>query len=605
MQNNMLKIIAVATLFAGCFTLSVWGYVMANLGLAEAVYRSIQLLVLEANFDGLTGPLSWQLEMARFLLPLFTVLAVISLLLSYFRRQWLLLRSQFFYPDAIFFGIGRTARAIVMSLPEKRRLLAIDVAAHSDIAQRLMAIHKLLVLEGDATDSRLLRRLPLFQSNDIYVFTGDDKLDLGIALTLCDYMASHTKPGQQLPKLIVDIDDAILLQTAQSEPSFARYRECGGEILWFSARRQAARAVLLEHPVLDKPSSAQQTVHVAIVGFDELQQDVVRQILRTSVYLRTNKLHFSVFCAETETYQRFVAKHASLFSAEQFDQQTAGILPLASIKLFTNDPAATQHQQVQQALEIAGHPFDVVYIHADSDYNALFHSQRILQALLSLNQQARVVCMLNGSHFSASHDAEAFIARAGDAYQGIRLFHCREALVQRGEGYPGEKMDSLGLSIHNAYNAIHRKLQPGENRWDNFESHLLAYYPQSKIEWQTKLSPQFMWSSRFAGDHLPVKIRELGFDLSDYNSASGQQKQELHSQIEMAITANLQQLMELEHRRFVAERLVDGWVYGAVTQKALKINNTLIPYNQLADVEKSKDEAMIRVLLILITEDST
>lgn len=68
----------------------------------------------------------------------------------------------------------------------------------------------------------------------------------------------------------------------------------------------------------------------------------------------------------------------------------------------------------------------------------------------------------------------------------------------------------------------------------------------------------------------------------------------------MAVIGNLQQLKELEHRRFVAERLVDGWVYGSVTQKSLKINNTLIPYHQLPAGEKSKDEAMIRVLPLLI-----
>lgn len=602
MQNNLLKIIAVTTLFLCCFTLSVWGFVSANLDWPEAIYRSIQLLVLEANFDGLAGPLSWQLEMARFLLPLFTVMAVISLLLGYFKRQWLLLRSQFFYPDAIFLGIGRTARAIALSLPEKRRLLAVEASAHSEIAQQLMAAHKLLLLEGDATDSRLLHRLPLFQSKDIYIFTGDDERDLSIALMLCQHMTSQAKPGQPLPKLIVDIDDSILLQTAQAEPFFTHYRELGGEILWFSARRQAARALLQQHPVLNQPSRAQQKVHVAVVGFGELAQDVIRQILRTSVYLNTNKLHISVFTTDSTAYQRFVAQHAQLFAAVSTDNQTAGTLPLAGISLVATVPAATQQQQVQHALEVTGQPFDIVYVHADSDYNALFYSQRMQQALVSLGQQARIVCMLTGSHFPSARDAEAFTVKGGDAYQGICLFHSREVLVQSGEGYPGEYMDRLGLTIHNAYKAIYREIKPGESRWDNFAFHLSASYPKSKIEWQTKLAPEFMWSSRFAGDHLPVKIRELGFELKDYIAASGQQKTELHSQIVTAIEANLQQLMELEHRRFVAERLVDGWVYGAVTQKALKINNTLIPYHQLSEHEKSKDEAMIRVLPLLIAE---
>ncbi len=600
MQNNILKITVVATLFMVCFTLSIWGYLVANLGWPEAIYRSIQLLVLEANFDGVTEPLSWQLEIARFLLPLFTVLAIVSLLLSYFRRQLLLLRIQFFYPNAIFFGIGRTARAIALSLPEKRRLLAIDMASHSDIALSLMGIHKLLLLEGDATDSRLLRRLPLFQTKDIYVFTGDDHRDLVIAMTLCDYLMAHAKSGQKLPKLIVDIDDEIFLQTAQSEPSFVRYRQRGGEILWFSARRQAARALLHKYPVLNKSSKINQIVHVAIVGFDELQQDVVRQILRTCVYLYSKKLHITVFSEDFENYQKFIKRHESLFGLDQSDPQSASIVPLASISHFENSPEASQHQQIQQAIDCVGCPFDVVYVHSESDYQCLFHSQRFQQGLFSLNKHSRVVCMLSGSHFSSSLSAENFISGTNGSYTEIWLFHCREALLQKGEGYPGEYMDSLGVKIHNAYTTIENTPELQQNIWDNFAQHFSESLSETKHIWQTKLSPQLMWSSRFAGDHLPVKLRELGFDVNQLQVEANFNENGPLDEIRVVIENNLELLMELEHRRFIAERLVDGWIYGPVSQRALKINSTLIPYNQLPEREKSKDQAMIRVLPWLI-----
>ncbi|GGW54565.1 hypothetical protein [Alishewanella tabrizica] len=645
MQRNILNIVAITTLFITCFSISVWGYWLENLGFFEAVYRSIQLLVLNANFDAISLPMSWQLEIARFCLPLFPVLAVVGLLLNYFKRQWLILRSHFFSPDAIFFGIGRTAHAISISLPKSRRLLVVDLTSKNDIIERLMSMHTILFIEADATSSRVLSRLPLMKTKDIYIFTGDDQKDLDIALMICEHINSQASDKTSIPKLIVDVDDHILLQMAQSEPSFAYYRAKGGEIQWFSAQRKAARALLQQFSVLDKPSNPQQTVHVAIVGFDDFQQYVIKQILQTSIYLHANKLHISVFTAEVDTYHRFVMQHASLFSGDKDHLQSPGILPLATLNLFVTDLSATQQQQVKKAVELVGNSFDIVYVHAETDYNALFHSQRIKQAILSLGLSSRIVCMMNGSHFFRLQDAQAFTSKSDEVYKDIYLFHCRESLVQSGENYPGEKMDRLGLIIHNAYKAnglryelarlngrdkvivaelllekLYKKCASSNNfnvlvrslleqswnvinnfdlqNWDHFINVTSALYPLSQYEWQSHLAPEFIWSSCSAADHLSIKIRDIGFELNEYISEADKNMEEL----EEAIADNLEQLKELEHRRFVAERLVDGWVYGPTTERALKINETMVPYKELPEKEEIKDESIVRVLPRLIKE---
>lgn len=653
MQRNILNIVVITTLFITCFSISVWGYWLENLGFFEAVYRSIQLLVLNANFDAISLPMSWQLEIARFCLPLFPVLAVVGLLLNYFMRQWLILRSHFFSPDAIFFGIGRTAHAISISLPKNRRLLVVDLASKTDTIVRLMSMHTILFIEADATNRSILSRLPLMKTKDIYIFTGDDQKDLDIALVISRHIISQAKEKTSIPKLIVDVDDHILLQMAQSESSFADYRAKGGEIQWFSAQRKAARALLQQFPVLDKPSSPQQTVHVAIVGFDDFQQDVIKQILQTSIYLHAEKLHISVFTAEVDAYQRFVMQYAPLFAGENDNLQSPGILPLATLNLFVTDLSATQQQQVKKAVELVGNSFDIVYVHAETDYNALFHSQRIKQAILSLGLSSRIVCMLNGSHFFRLQDAQAFTQKRDlqdnqikpkPAYKDICLFHCRESLVQSGENYPGEKMDRLGLVIHNYYKAIQlrnelaikkeRKIDDVKEfleklyvncasshkfsgllnnlleqsweviknldvkDWMHFNKVTSVLYPLSQYEWQSNLESEFIWSSCSAADHLSIKIRELGFELNDYISEPDKNMKSL----EEALEDNLEQLKELEHRRFIAERLVEGWVYGLATEKPLKINNTMVPYNQLSESEKMKDEALVRALPRLIKE---
>jgi hypothetical protein len=72
----------------------------------------------------------------------------------------------------------------------------------------------------------------------------------------------------------------------------------------------------------------------------------------------------------------------------------------------------------------------------------------------------------------------------------------------------------------------------------------------------------------------------------------------------------LTKLMKLEHRRFVVERLVDGWLptdpvasdnaeeskRRTKRNKALRLNETLVPYDKLPEDQKLKDRLIIECI---------
>ncbi len=62
----------------------------------------------------------------------------------------------------------------------------------------------------------------------------------------------------------------------------------------------------------------------------------------------------------------------------------------------------------------------------------------------------------------------------------------------------------------------------------------------------------------------------------------------------------LELLAEMEHRRWNAEMLLNGWIYGEVRNEALKIHDNIIPYSKLEDPIKKYDrEAVQNIPLIL------
>jgi len=56
----------------------------------------------------------------------------------------------------------------------------------------------------------------------------------------------------------------------------------------------------------------------------------------------------------------------------------------------------------------------------------------------------------------------------------------------------------------------------------------------------------------------------------------------------------LEHLSEAAHKVWMEGKLRDGWKYGSVTDKAKKIHNCLVPYEQLTEADKESDRDMVR-----------
>jgi hypothetical protein len=57
---------------------------------------------------------------------------------------------------------------------------------------------------------------------------------------------------------------------------------------------------------------------------------------------------------------------------------------------------------------------------------------------------------------------------------------------------------------------------------------------------------------------------------------------------------NIERMAELEHGRFCAERLAQGWRYGSENDFQRKINDTLVEWTKLDDGVKGYDREAVR-----------
>ncbi|MDH7487213.1 MAG: RyR domain-containing protein [Anaerolineae bacterium] len=134
-----------------------------------------------------------------------------------------------------------------------------------------------------------------------------------------------------------------------------------------------------------------------------------------------------------------------------------------------------------------------------------------------------------------------------------------------------ELRESLGRAIHEAF----RQLQAGRR----------ASEDPSLAEWNALLE-NLKESNRQQADHMAEKLRQIGCTV--HRVASGQVSPITFTESEVEVMA------EMEHGRWVAERLLDGWTRGEKRDVYRKTNPYLVPWSALPDDVKEWDRETVR-----------
>lgn len=54
-----------------------------------------------------------------------------------------------------------------------------------------------------------------------------------------------------------------------------------------------------------------------------------------------------------------------------------------------------------------------------------------------------------------------------------------------------------------------------------------------------------------------------------------------------------------QHEQWMLTRIADGWVYGPKTDRAAKINQCLVPYDELPEAQRRKDDLFLGIVRVM------
>jgi len=116
--------------------------------------------------------------------------------------------------------------------------------------------------------------------------------------------------------------------------------------------------------------------------------------------------------------------------------------------------------------------------------------------------------------------------------------------------------------------------------------------PDKVEDWES-LSETMKMSNRYQAYHTNIKLGFLGY-IVDINSNTDKININ-YSESQLGVLA------QMEKRRWNAERLLSGWIYGREKIPDLKIHHDLVPWEELDEIAKQKDRDTVSNITNTIT----
>lgn len=588
-QNKGYTIYFLLSIF---FCLGLWGYREQHYSFVDGLYNSIKLIVI----NGEEHAPNWQIELARFALPLFTIVAVVKLFLQVIGQKLTFLSLKLFPPRMVVFGTTKLAFVSSMLIKHPGRKLFVDVSKDGiDYYGELPNRHyKLLHLPELSFEQ--LNSLNLKSAKTIYIVAQQDEINI----TLAESIISLLNRTNSKPRLLINVKNRLVSRIANQEYIFEQYRSEKGEIVWGNAIHSAARLLLQKRPPLRESSlSTNGVLHIGIVGFTPLTQQLILNIMRNCVYLNIKKIYLSIFSQHLEAYEQFLQENPLLLKENQSKKIYGG----GGFPLEANHYVCCE-THISPALltdVIAKHgAFNHIYITDETDYVVLEACYKIRQSLTALQVPAYLTACLFGKDLAYVEKLN-LVAHANQVdNQDIYYF----SIIQSNINYPYEEAnDVLSLIIHTAYKAVRSRAFPPIKSVEfgpQFARAFLENIDSANRDWRESLQEGFKHSNRCAADHLFIKLRELGFELVHQKEYASQDLliAELHCVIQQYLTP----MLKLEHQRFYQERLTDGWLYAKQNDEKQQLNCSLVPFEQLPELEKHKNECLLRLIPFVLAQ---
>lgn len=563
-----------------------------------SIYKTVQLYILNSgDDDDSLHPSNWVLAIARLsAASLFLVISGAAIIR--FWRDLRRLPKQILQSDhVVICGLGKIGLQILddqLAKRPPREVIIIEPDANKlwiEYARRKGAE----VVIADATQRSSLQLANAEYASEVFAVTGSDGANLEVAAELAELVSTTRESGsnQRNVNLYVHIADIDLAVTIQ--PYTKAIQQTDGLTMHVFNVPRAGAANLVGRRLYEyAPQTANEVAHFVILGFGPMGQAVAVQLAQLAHFPNLKRSRFTIADREIDKlapsfmsrYPRFTRWTKGKPGVTQFDaadDEWSGSPDALPPEIRANDPNAIEY--------VANARFTPSPASAGDEVFA-----RSLAAELK-QPGVKPVVFICGQKDSENFDA-AIRLRDALALQGLpdvpifvwlpRQPALAQTLLRDKQLLPfGECRTAAG--VEEIVNPLRERL--GREFHNHYEkAGIREGWKTVATAWEDSLE-MFRESNRQAADHLAIKLAYLGYWVL------GATETEVSARL-VASEDQTHVLAEMEHNRWIGERLMAGWYYApeGKADKKKKQNHNLVAWSKLTR-DKQKDYDQIAAIL--------
>ncbi|RIV41534.1 RyR domain-containing protein [Micromonospora radicis] len=518
----------------------------------DVLYYALQLFVLSAEPFEDPGPFPWQLQVARFVAPLVTLLAVAEasrlLLAAEIRR----LRARRATGHALVCGDSQFAHMLADQLfADGERVVVVRSEPFGPLEYRQ---RRYLGVIGDPTSVAVLRGAGLPRAHTIYACTDDDDLNHAIANAASRLIQDRRQP----PRVYVQVHDPEMCLSLQAR----RLGAAGSSRLrldYFHVDDIAARALHRHHPlppVRDRPTT------VLIAGNASFRRAL---LVETARHWRTHRsagapaLRVELVAPDASSELALVAARypflRTVCAVTAYDRDVDGLTGLDRFRAGGYDRIYVCHPDEGSGLQFV------------LDTPALWQGARTA-VFVPVYRQAALAAAFHGD---SRHDLLDEVHGKLCLYP-VLTRACDARLIAE------DLTERLARHIHERY--LHARQRAGVR---------LGAAP-AMVDW-SRLPESLRRANRSHVQDIAAKLLNLGCVVAPRHGHTGDA-----SAAGQAIDDRIDQLARLEHERWCRERRAEGWTFGAPRDDARQRHPELRPWDELTAAVQEQNREEIRAL---------
>lgn len=529
----------------------------------DALYHAAQLFILHA--PALAPPLNWPLESGRWLALGLSVFATAIGAYRIFTGEVGAIRRGFLKEHTVICGRSDIVLDMVRSLrtrKPRRRVLVISTADDTELIEQCRA-HRVIVIVG--RPSLLLEQARLSRATRLVAVYEQDSVNVEIAARACA-LSRISRRGTAPPLHChaqvsgVDLRDSLRRHHLPVQDGRCRVR-------FVDFFDDAARDVLLMPVPIDHDGVAEadpRQVHLVIVGFGAMGLRVAVRAAQLGHFANRRPLRISVIDREARDREQDL-----LFRYPAIRQTCELTFHQCSMQ-------STQGQQLIEGWCAQADTVMSIAVCLDDDALALDVSMRLLPVVSGRSIPVSVrMSRPDGLTSLLMHDVAPPMTTPR-----VRAFGWLDE-TSIGRLLEDDTREQMAKIVQ--VNFVELAKSQGRKAVD-----------EAVRKWDDLVNEDYKESNRQQVDHIAIKLRAVGLEVAE----AGDPRLEASFRPD-----EIELLAEMEHARWMAERLLAGWAFAPEPKSDSKRTNpNLIPWAQLENRIKKYDRDAVAAIPELIRD---